>query len=92
MVPQKRDDLALYYYDYCPYCVRVLRALKRLGISVRMRHIHEQPEHRAELVAARGHATVPVLRIAQEGREDIWMPESQDIVRYLEEVVASSTQ
>jgi glutathione S-transferase len=76
------DDLALYYYDSCPYCHRVMYALEELGVKVAMRNILDEPQHMQDLVAARGRRTVPVLRIRGEAG-DQWMPESADIVQYL---------
>lgn len=77
-------DLALYYYDGCPYCERVRRALRDLEVEVEMRNVLHDKQHLADLVAARGRRTVPVLRIRKEGGDE-WMPESRDIVRYLNE-------
>lgn len=82
--PVTETNLALYYYPECPYCQRVLRAIRETGTKVELRHIWENPPYRAELQAARGRTTVPVLRIMGSG-EDRWMPESADIVRYLQE-------
>lgn len=82
-IMRKAQDLALYYYDGCPWCGRVTRALDRLGVEVEMRNIIEDTEHRDDLLAARGRGTVPVLRITSDGRDE-WMPESADIVAYLE--------
>jgi glutathione S-transferase len=81
------DDLSLYMYPSCPYCRRVTSALDRLGVDVEIRNTRVDDSFREELVEARGRATVPVLRIAApEGEdEDVWMPESADIVRYLEQ-------
>lgn len=76
-------DLALYHYDSCPYCAKVRRALDRLGVEVELRDVLEEPDHMQALVAARGRRTVPVLRIHKDGGDE-WMPESDDIVRYLE--------
>lgn len=77
-------DLSLYVYEGCGYCARVLRALGRLGVRVEIRDIDEEPKHEAALLSARGRRTVPVLRIAgPDGRVE-WMPESADIVDYLE--------
>ncbi len=81
---KKADDLALYYYDSCPYCMRVIEALRRLGVEVERRNILSEPQHLADLMAARGRRTVPVLRIRGENG-DQWMPESLDIVAYLEQ-------
>jgi glutaredoxin 2 len=76
-------DLALYHYDSCRYCAKVRDALDRLGVEVELRDVLEEPEHMKALVGARGRRTVPVLRIRKEGGDE-WMPESDDIVRYLE--------
>jgi glutaredoxin 2 len=78
------DDLALYYYDGCPWCMRVTSALDRLGVRVEMRNILSDAQHMRDLVEARGRRTVPVMRIRREGRDE-WMPESADIVAYLEQ-------
>ncbi len=79
-----QDSLALYYFPQCGYCSRVLRALDGLDVDAELRDIHENPEHWDALVAARGRATVPVLRITSPDGEERWMPESLDIVQYLE--------
>ena len=76
------EHLALYQYPSCPYCVRVRRVIEELGIDVEMRDIIQSPQHRRDLVEARGRQTVPVLRITgPEG--DRWMPESRAIMQYL---------
>jgi len=78
------DRLALYHFNGCPFCVLVRTAIDRLGIEVELRDIFENPAYRDELVEERQRATVPVLRITSPNGEERWMPESQDIVRYLE--------
>ena len=82
------DKLALYKYDGCPYCAMVRSAIDRLGIDVELRDIFENSQHRDDLIAARQRATVPVLRITAPAGEDRWMPESRDIVRFLETTYA----
>tara|TARA_B100001750_G_scaffold201343_2_gene176045 strand:+ start:716 stop:1303 length:588 start_codon:yes stop_codon:yes gene_type:complete len=79
--------LALYKYDACGYCQRVLRAIADLGLQERieLRDTLVDPRWRKELVGATGRATVPVLRIEDEGEEVRWLPESRDIVAYLYE-------
>ena len=79
-----QDKLVLYRSLTCPYCAFVTSAINRLGIDVELREIFEVPRYRDELVEARGRATVPVLRIISPGGQERWMPESRDIVRYLE--------
>ena len=77
--------LSLYQYDACPYCARVRSALDRLNVSIEIRDTLEDPSRLAELIEATGRRTVPVLRIEAVGGEVTWLPESADIVRYLEE-------
>ncbi len=77
-------NLALYYFDSCPFCVMVMRTAKQLGVELDLRDIMSNDQHRKDLSQARGRTTVPVLRIT-DGAKDQWMPESRDIMRYLEE-------
>ncbi len=79
-----KDHLALYYFDGCPFCVRVQRAIDSLRLDVELRNIYENRDYFNELRAVRGRTTVPVLRITSADGEDRWMPESTDIVRYLQ--------
>jgi glutaredoxin len=83
-----QDSLALYYFNGCPYCAIAIAAIDRLGIDVELRDIFADQRYRDELVGARGRATVPVLRITPPDGEERWMPESRDIVRYLETAYA----
>ena len=86
--PLNETGLALYYYPQCPFCQRVLHAIRETGAKVELRHVWDNPDYYEELLEARGRATVPVLRITTKGK-DRWMPESADIVRYLRERVAA---
>lgn len=80
----KVDKLALYYSPTCPFCQRVMKGIARLGLDVEMRNVIEDSDRRDELIEARGRATVPVLRIESPDGEVRWMPESLDIIHYLD--------
>ena len=82
------DKLALYHFNGCPYCAMVRSTIDQIGIDVELRDIFENSQHRDDLIAARQRATVPVLRITTPANEDRWMPESRDIVRFLETTYA----
>ena len=84
----EEDKLALYHYVGCPFCSIARSPIERLGIDVELRDIFENPQHRDDLIKARGRATVPVLRITSPSGEERWMPESGDIVRYFETTFA----
>jgi glutaredoxin 2 len=74
---------SLYYYDSCPFCVRVLRALNSIDIDVEYRDVLSDSNHRSELHQATGRTTVPCLRI-DNGSKSQWMFESMDIIRFLQ--------
>ncbi len=79
-----KDKLALYVTPWCPFCVFVRTAIDRLGVDVELRDISTDTQHHEDLVNARQRATVPVLRIDSPDAQTRWMPESRDIVQYLE--------
>ena len=76
--------LALYHYVGCFFCARVQSAAEGFGIELELRNIHAHAEYADDLAAAMGRTTVPVLRIAEPGGEGRWLPESSDIIEYLE--------
>jgi glutaredoxin len=80
----KLEGHAIYGYPQCPFCGRVTRALDSLGLEIEFRNTLESPEYLEELIDATGRTTVPVLRIESEEGEVRWMPESADIIGYLE--------
>ena len=77
-------NLTLYHMEYCPYCVYVRDAMRRIGIALPLRDTLADPHARRELIAGGGKSQVPCLRIDDNGRTR-WMYESDDIVRYLNE-------
>ena len=77
--PDEPRMLALYKYNSCPYCQRVLKAIDRLGIAVEMRDIQQTHIHRSELRDRTGRTTTPCLFI-----DDQPLFESLDIVAWLE--------
>ena len=76
--------LTLYVRNHCWFCGRVLRAVDRLGLDVEVRNIWQSGTAAQELLQATGRQTVPVLRIRGDGGESRWLPESGEIIRYLE--------
>ena len=77
--PDQVRSLALYKYDSCPYCARVMRVIERLGLDVEFRDVLRERQHRSDLQAHTGRTTVPCLVI-----DDAYLFESADIVAWLE--------
>jgi len=78
------NNLVLYMYETCPYCVRVMSVVERLGLTIDVRDVRRDPEARRESIAIGGRTQVPMLSI--DGRA---LYESADIIRFLEEQVAA---
>jgi glutathione S-transferase len=78
-------SLSLYQYGTCPFCMRVRSAAHGLGIELELRDTIASPEYSDEVFEATGRRTVPVLRIEEEDGSVRWLPESNDIVQWLEE-------
>ena len=76
--------LALYQYMSCPYCARVRAAMESLGVEIELRDTRMNPDFSDEVFAATGRPTVPVLRIESEDGSVEWLPESLDIIAYLQ--------
>jgi glutathione S-transferase len=83
--PQPEEKLSLYSRDWCGFCFMVKRAISRLDAEVEIRDVFADPEHYQALLAARGRGTVPVLRRDFADGSSEWLPESRDIIRFLEE-------
>ncbi len=77
------QELALFHYDGCPYCVKTRRAMKALGLDIELKNIQLQPKNRTELLQGGGKAQVPCLRIAKKNNKTQWLYESDDIINYL---------
>lgn len=75
--------LSLYHRSFCMFCSRVINVIKGLNIDIDGKNIWQDRDALQELELATGRATVPVLRIETADGEVTWMPESNDIVRYL---------
>jgi glutaredoxin len=84
------QGLSIYGYPQCPYCQRVLRAADSLGMQIELRNTAQSAEFQRELAAATGRMTVPVLRIEEPGGDVRWLPESEDIVDYLQDLATGS--
>lgn len=78
-------QLDLYYYDACPYCQKVLRAMRQLGIEheITLKNILRSQKAADTLVRVGGKRQVPCLFI-----DGVPMYESDDIVAWLQKEFA----
>lgn len=81
------SDLTLYELDGCPYCAKVTTKLDELDLDYESQFVPSSHSKRTEVEAVSGQTGVPVLVDEEHGVEG--MPESDDIVEYLEETYGS---
>ncbi len=81
-------NLELYEIDGCPFCVKVVNKLEELGLDYESHKVPPSHAQRDEVEAVSGQTGVPVLVDEENGVEG--MPESDDIVEYLEEEYGES--
>lgn len=77
------SELLLYDLPGCPYCAKVKRTLDDLELDYETIEVPSDRSARTEVAEVSGQRGVPVLVDQAHGIEG--MPESDDIVAYLEE-------
>ncbi len=76
-------NLELYELEGCPYCAKVKTKLDELDLDYESHMVPSSHSERDEVEEVSGQTGVPVLVDEDNGVEG--MPESDDIVEYLEE-------
>jgi glutaredoxin len=82
-VDASAQDLTLYQFHACPFCVKTRRTLRRLNVPVALRDAKNNELDRQTLLNEGGKIKVPCLRIEESG-QTVWMYESKAIIAYLD--------
>jgi glutaredoxin 3 len=80
-------SLELYELEGCPYCAKVKQKLDELDLAYETHLVPASHSQREEVEAISGQTGVPVLVDEEHGIDA--MPESDDIIEYLEETYGS---
>lgn len=83
------NNLVLYQFTTCPFCIKVRREIKRLSLPIELRDAQKNMKNRAELLEGGGQIKVPCLQIKDENGKVQWMYESTEIIQYLHQRFAS---
>ena len=83
-IAQAENDLTLYQFKACPFCIKVRRQSKRLHLNLNTRNVLKNKDWHDELEQQGGKRKVPCLRISTNGDVQ-WLYESKNINRYLTE-------
>jgi glutaredoxin len=83
VVDDLSQDMSLYQFKACPFCVKVRRTMVKLNLNIDLKDAANDELHRQELLEQGGKVKVPCLR-TQDGETVKWLYESSDIIAYLE--------
>ncbi|MFB6163398.1 MAG: glutaredoxin family protein [Halococcoides sp.] len=83
------SDITLYELPGCPYCAKVKRKLDALGLDYESQTVPADHNERDAVEALTGQTAVPVLVDEAHGVDGL--PESDDIVAYLDETYGDAS-
>ncbi|MDX1747372.1 MAG: glutathione S-transferase N-terminal domain-containing protein [Halobacteriales archaeon] len=84
------SELILYELGGCPFCTKVTNKLDELDLEYESRMVPRAHAERTEVQEVSGQTGVPVLVDEEHGVEG--MPESDDIVDYLEQTYSQQAE
>jgi glutaredoxin len=82
-VDARTQNLALYHFPTCPFCLKTRREIRRLSLNIELRDARNDPAHRAALIAGGGKPQVPCLLITNVDGSQTWLYESDEINAWL---------
>ena len=88
-VDQQCQDLALYQFSTCPFCIKVRQEMRRLSLPIDKRDAQHHAANRNELQEGSGATKVPCLKINEANGQTRWLQDSEAIVAYLRERFAA---
>ena len=77
------DSLVLYYFENCPFCIKVRRFLNENNVNIELKEIKQNLKNKQELINQGGSSQVPCLNIKFYDSTDNWLYESDEIIKYL---------
>ena len=85
---QTTQDIALYQFKTCPFCMKVRREIKRQSLNIELRDAQHDEHHREQLLNGGGKIKVPCLKIKNTDGNHHWLYESTEVIQYLKTLTA----
>lgn len=85
---QTTQQLSLYQFKTCPFCMKVRREIKRLSLNIEVYDAQHNQVNRERLRNDGGKIKVPCLHIRQKDGNDTWLYESNEVIQYLRKLAA----
>ena len=83
------QNLALYQFSTCPFCIKVRQEMRRLSLPIEKRDAQHNSAHREPLLQGSRATKVPCLKITDANGQTRWLQDSAAIVAYLRERFAA---
>ena len=80
---QVTQDMTLYQFKACPFCMKVRREIKRQSLNIELRDAQHNEHHRQQLLDGGGKIKVPCLKIKNSNGDPHWLYESTEVIQYL---------
>jgi glutaredoxin len=77
------QNLALYQYKTCPFCMNVRQEISRLSLNIKRIDAQHQGADRQALLKDGGQTKVPCLKISDGAGASQWLYDSAEIIAYL---------
>jgi glutaredoxin len=77
------QNLALYQFSTCPFCIKVRQEMRRLSLPIEQRDAQHNEANRAPLLQGSGATQVPCLKITDAAGQSQWLLDSTAIISYL---------
>lgn len=84
-VDRECEQMALYHFQTCPFCIKVRHEMGRLSLPIELRDAQHDAQHKEDLLQGGGKVQTPCLRITGNDGQVQWMYESGDIIKYLQQ-------
>lgn len=88
LLDEQCQQLALYQFKTCPFCIKVRVAMHRRGLSIKRLDAQHDLSAQEQLLAGGGKLQVPCLRVG-EGDDAQWIYESDAVIGYLDDLIAA---
>ncbi len=84
-IDAQTDNMVLYQFNQCPFCVKTRRQIHRLALNIEKRDARNDERWNQELINDGGKYQVPCLKITGTDGSIEWMYESTVINQFLNE-------
>ncbi|MDP1646155.1 MAG: glutaredoxin [Thiobacillus sp.] len=82
-IDARAQNLALYHFPTCPFCLKTRRTIRRLSLKIELRDAKNDQAHRAALIAGGGKPQVPCLQVTDAQGQPTWLYDSNTVIAYL---------